>query len=149
MRSTTHGSAVLALMTWAIISTAGSAAATGFTINWELPAKASSFGVALGDVDDDGDVDAYIADFDNQDTLWLNDGTGQLTDSGQTLDSGRGSAPLFALLDNDLYLDLFLARHLSASRVWLNDGTGMLSDSGQAVGLGAEPGRRRGRQPRR
>ena len=40
--------------------------------------------VALGDVDGDGDLDAFVAnDYDNR--IWLNDGSGNFTDSGQQL----------------------------------------------------------------
>ena len=136
MTASSRGIAVTSALAAMLAVSAAPAGATGFTVNWELPPRASSFGVALGDVDGDGDVDAYVADFDGPDTLWHNDGSGHFTDSGQALDSGRGSMPVLALLDNDLYLDLFLARHLSASRVWLNDGTGVLGDSAQSIGLG-------------
>lgn len=98
-----------------------------FTLGWELDKGASSFGVALGDVELDGDLDIYIADLDGEDRLWLNDGTGHFTDSGQTLDSGRGTYPILAPLDGDLFPDLWLARLLSTSGVYLNDGAGLLT----------------------
>ena len=45
--------------------------------------------VALGDVDGDGDLDAFLANGRNEDvvpnTVWLNDGTGRFHDSGQRL----------------------------------------------------------------
>ena len=52
-----------------------------------------STGAELGDVDDDGDLDAFVADggwLGNQPgKVWLNDGNGTFTDSGQAL----GSSP--------------------------------------------------------
>ena len=98
-----------------------------FTLGWELDPGASSFGVALGDVDLDGDLDIYIADLDGPDRLWLNDGSGTFTDSGQVLEAGRSTFPILAPLDGDLFPDLWLARLLSTSATYLNDGTGLLT----------------------
>ncbi|MGE0641620.1 MAG: FG-GAP repeat domain-containing protein [Thermoanaerobaculia bacterium] len=111
-------------------------AGTGFVLGWNLPVGAEHHWVALGDVDGDLDVDAYVTEFYGPDTLWLNDGDGNFSRSGQTLDSGYGSCALLARLDNNSSLDLFLVRHLSDSRVWTNDGSGILTDSGQSLGAG-------------
>ena len=41
--------------------------------------------VPLGDVDNDGDLDIYFANYQARDELWLNDGTGTFSKSSQTL----------------------------------------------------------------
>lgn len=123
---------------WSILlllaASTGISQTADFTAGWQEQGRAASFGIAVGDVDGDGDADAYVADFDGMDTLWLNDGSGNLTDSGQSLDTGRGSFPILGLIDGDLYLDVWLARHLQTNRVWLNDTSGLFTDSGQALG---------------
>jgi len=100
--------------------------------------------VALGDVDNDGDLDAA---FNNGTTtrfgtgptqLWLNDGTGFFTDATATnLPVANVSQPMdtnFGDIDNDLDLDLIVSsRSVSTTRVLFNDGTGVFS-------LGTWPG---------
>ena len=44
-----------------------------------------SYGVDLADVDGDGDVDAFVANYNDYNKVWLNDGSGNFTDSGQSL----------------------------------------------------------------
>ena len=56
--------------------------------------------------------------------VWINDGTGKFSDSGQSL--GNSNAVRLALgdLDGDGDLDAFVANHTNqANKVWLNDGT--------------------------
>jgi len=125
-----------ATLALAAATTAAVPAGTGFLLGWSLPEGSSSHGVALGDLDADGDVDAYVTDFFAPDTLWLNDGSGQFSRSPQVLDSGYGACALLAPLDNNGSLDLFLGRHLSTNRVWFNDGAGTLTDSAQSIGSG-------------
>lgn len=115
-------------------ATAGLSAGNGFLPGWNLPEGSDSHSVALGDLDGDGDVDAYVTEFYAPDTLWLNDGSGQFARSPQVFDAGYGSCALLGTLDSNGSLDLFLGRHLSTNRVWLNDGTGVLTDSHQAIG---------------
>ncbi|MGD1994311.1 MAG: FG-GAP-like repeat-containing protein [Anaerolineae bacterium] len=47
--------------------------------------------VRLGDLDRDGDLDAFVGNtrFVNPDGVWFNDGHGQFTDSGQRLGDGQ------------------------------------------------------------
>ena len=109
--------------------------AVDFVIGWELPKGATSYGVALGDVDGDSDVDAIIANLDGNDTLWLNDSTAGFVDSGQLIGTGGLSTrPWLGLLDNDLLPDLWISRLFAGNAVWMNDGTGVFSDSGQSLG---------------
>ena len=114
-----------------MLPTAASAG-TGFLQGWNLPEGADSHWVALGDVDGDFDIDAYVTEFYGPDVLWLNDGDGLFSRSAQVLDSGYGSCALLAPLDNNGSLDLWLARHLASNRVWFNDGAGTLADSSEA-----------------
>jgi len=104
-----------------------------FTDSGQALGSSDSRGVALGDIDSDGDLDAFVTQYIDNDTVWLNDGLGAFSDSGQALVSG-GSIGGVALgdLDSDGDLDAFLIG-LGANTVWFNDG-GTFTDSGQALG---------------
>jgi hypothetical protein len=99
--------------------------------------------VALGDLDGDGDLDAFVAhgptgDSGGLDAVWLNDGRGQFVDSGQQLsdpasDGDNSLAVDLGDLDGDSDLDAYVGNE-GADKVWLNDGAGRFAGSGQALG---------------
>jgi hypothetical protein len=95
----------------------------------------SYFGGALGDVDGDGDLDAYLTGGSSPDKVWLNDGDGNFADSGQNLGLSSPYSWDIALgdLDGDNDLDAFVV-NTSTNKVWLNDGSGTFTDSGQNLG---------------
>jgi hypothetical protein len=78
--------------------------------------------VALGDVDLDGDLDAVAANEDIGGVVWLNNGTGQFTDSGQRL--SQGEIVSLADLDSDGALDVLIGSRSGSLRVWWNDRRG-------------------------
>ncbi len=91
-----------------------------------------SHDVALGDLDGDGDLDAFLAD--SPCVVWLNDGAGNFTDSGQILPSpAYADVVELADLDGDGDLDTFMASESFNTRIWLNDGAGIFSDTGQGL----------------
>ena len=85
----------------------------------------TSTAVALGDVDGDGDLDAFVAN-DGANKVWRNDGTGTFSDSGQSLGSSVSAGVALGDVDSDGDLDAFVANfgyghgHGEANRVWLN-----------------------------
>jgi len=81
-----------------------------------------SWQVALGDVDGDGDLDAVAANFDAGAIVWINDGDGRFTDSGQRL--ARGVYVALADFDGDGALDVLLGSWDVPASVWWNDGRG-------------------------
>lgn len=96
-----------------------------------------SSSVALGDLDGDGDADAVVGNFGNNgagNTVWLNNGEGRFTDSGQSLGNSLTTAVKLGDLDGDGDLDIFEGNNRQGNKVWFNDGTGKFSDSGQNLG---------------
>ncbi len=95
-----------------------------------------SFGIALGDVDDDGDLDAFVANTIQQpNKVWLNNGSGIFTDSGQNLGNSYSFGVALSDVDNDGDIDAVVANAMGrANKVWLNNGSGIFKDSGQNLG---------------
>ncbi|MEM7393403.1 MAG: FG-GAP-like repeat-containing protein, partial [Verrucomicrobiota bacterium] len=94
----------------------------------------------------DGDLDIFLTNEGPEpNTVWLNDGTGMFTDSGQSLGFEHSQSVSLGDLDGDGDLDAFVAQDANhPARVWENDGAGTFSDSGQTLagpdGLGCEVG---------
>jgi len=100
---------------------------------------ATTFQVALGDLDGDGDLDAVFANQGIHDSrVLLNDGMGLFEYTDQRL-TGQGHGVGVGDLDGDGDLDLFITcAHFSnrgrPSRVYFNDGTGTFTESAQDLG---------------
>ncbi|MHC4499419.1 MAG: FG-GAP-like repeat-containing protein, partial [Planctomycetota bacterium] len=110
--------------------------AVTFTDSGQLLNGESVFGVALGDVDSDGDLDAFTTstDTDSANTLWLyNAATNEFYDSGQSLGNERSAGVALGDIDSDGYLDAFVGMTNSPDTVWVNDGSGTFSNSGQTL----------------
>jgi formylglycine-generating enzyme required for sulfatase activity len=109
------------------------------------PASIHIHGLALGDVDGDGDLDAFMAIASGDpNEVWLNDGAGTFSDSGQRLPGSLGHGVSLGDLDGDGDLDAFVTHgdpwRGSSDTVWLNDGgvqggtPGTFTDSGLRLG---------------
>jgi len=104
----------------------------GFADSTQSLGARSSLWAELGDLDGDGDLDAFVAN-DGANTVWLNDGSGYFTDSGQSLGNAYTTSVALGDLDGDGDLDAFVMNH-GPNKIWLNDGNGIFSDSGQTLG---------------
>ena len=104
-----------------------------------------SVGVALGDLDRDGDLDAFVAVDDEKGLIgakvYFNDGRSGFTDSGQNLGNLRNMDVALADFDMDGDLDAVMANCCNqGNTLWLNDGKGRFTDSGRSVGTGDASG---------
>jgi len=93
----------------------------------------NSYGITLGDTDNDGDLDIVVSDSHTE--LHLNDGFGNFTESGQDLGFAPHSLNLCDL-DNDGDLDLFGSGPSNPAYVQFNN-AGVFTDSGQSIGSGS------------
>jgi hypothetical protein len=97
-------------------------------------------GVGLADFDEDGDLDAFITCHQSSlpSKVYLNDGTGLLTDSGQEFGDAHLSGVELHLFDlnGDGHLDVHVSYYSGTGvpdHVYLNDGRASFSDSGLAL----------------
>ena len=100
-----------------------------------------TFGLAIADVDSDGDNDLFIANYIGPSRLWLNDGDGLFTDSTQRFEAStdqRAHDVAAADFNGDSHPDIFLVCHDAPSRVFLNDGSGKFVDSRQDIGAAGD-----------
>jgi uncharacterized repeat protein (TIGR01451 family) len=101
--------------------------------------------VILGDVDADGDLDAFSAAFgtmqpqDIASKLWINDGAANFSESAQTFAGIFGGPAAMGDFDGDGDLDVTTTyfqqnSNIFGARIWWNDGHGQFTDSGQHLG---------------
>ena len=94
-----------------------------------------STGVALGDLDNDGDVDAFVTNNGEANRVWLNNGDGTFYSVG-SLGSSYSTGVALGDLDNDGDLDAFVVNinfdtnnPTAFNIIWLNDGSGNFTNN--------------------
>ena len=87
--------------------------------------------LAVADLNGDTFPDIFETVQNDADRVWINDGMGSFSDSGQNLSVGPGFAVALGDLDNDNDLDAFIAQDGMPNQIWLNDGDGNFSLSAQ------------------
>jgi hypothetical protein len=98
--------------------------------NWPFSIGPQTYAVALGDLDGDGDLDAFLANGENEvpvpNTVWLNDGTGNFHNSGQQIGERESRLVVLADMDGDGLLDALVANTGDIS-LYLNRGQGVFT----------------------
>ncbi len=81
-------------------------------------------GVSLGDLDGDGDLDAFLLtskwETNSPSTIWENDGKGNFSDSSLQLGNDESQGVALGDLNGDGLLDAFVANRTTPSRVYFN-----------------------------
>jgi len=98
--------------------------------------NSSGTDVASGDLDNDGDLDLFMTRSNElASEVWLNDGAGNFSNSGQLIGSSNASYVVLGDLDGDGDLDAFITNEGNQpNTVWWNDGAANFTNSGQALG---------------
>ena len=96
----------------------------------ELTPK-TSFGIDIGDLDNDGDLDLFISPTDASDEVWLNNGAGYFEKSDQTFSPNSGLTCVELVdIDNDNDLDA-VRGNPGVDQLFINDGNGTFQHSEQ------------------
>ncbi|MCB0164819.1 MAG: VCBS repeat-containing protein [Anaerolineae bacterium] len=110
-----------------------------FTDSRQTLGNSSTYGVSLGDLDGDRDLDVFAANggpfVDQPNQIWLNDGTGIFTNPYPGLGNASSTGVALGDLNDDGYLDAFVINGgTQPNEVWFNSGDGHFTDSGQRLG---------------
>ncbi len=109
-----------------------------FTKSVQTLGNTRSFGIAIADIDLDGDNDIFMANYIGPSQLWLNDGDGAFSASPQNFNISEVHDVGIRDLNGDTYPDIFLISHASPSKVYFNNRNGTFTASGQNIGSGAD-----------
>jgi len=96
----------------------------------------ATYALALGDVDNDGDIDIVAANKNQTNKLYLNRGAGKFdasgTDIGEEIDAS--SSVVLVDTDSDGDLDLVVGNENQTNKLYLNEGGGQFSSVGIVLG---------------
>jgi hypothetical protein len=80
--------------------------------------------IVLGDLDGDGDLDVVAGNYNDNNRVYLNDGSGSFTVQDLSTDSNSTTSIVIGDLDRDGDLDVVAGNESQINRIYLNDGAG-------------------------
>lgn len=105
-------------------------------------------GACIADVDGDGDLDIFVANFGQTNNLFLNDGKGIFKNStkasGLFNDGVQSFGCAFGDVDEDGDLDLYITNAESYNNLYINNGKGVFTDVTEKAGVKGDKGQGRG-----
>ncbi|MGN7612997.1 FG-GAP-like repeat-containing protein, partial [Magnetococcales bacterium HHB-1] len=91
--------------------------------------NSSSRAIALEDLNGDNQIDAFIANNPEGNTVWLSNNQNTLIDSGQSLGNSDSRGLALGDIDGNNTIDAIIANYNAGNKIWLNDGQGQFSDN--------------------
>ena len=90
------------------------------------PSYNYSSGVALGDLDGDGNLDAFVVKLGLENEIYTNDGSGVFSNAPATSATNDSRGVALGDLDGDGYLDAFVVNRSTSqqNQIYTNDGSG-------------------------
>ena len=85
----------------------------------------SSYGCTAADIDNDGDIDLFVSNYNENNFLYLNNGDGtftKVTSGSIVTDGGKSVGCAFGDYDNDGFVDLYVANRDQANFLYHNNG---------------------------
>merc|ERR1740121_1142441 len=123
---------------------------TDVSVTAGLNDMGSGQGACFADIDGDGDLDLFVANFGETDIMYLNDGNGVFADvtatAGVQSDGVNGFGCVFADFDEDGDMDLYVSNDGALNKLFVNNGQGIFADRTAEAGAGATIGGGRGVQ---
>ncbi|MBN2330686.1 MAG: VCBS repeat-containing protein [Candidatus Aenigmarchaeota archaeon] len=86
--------------------------------------SSSTWSLAVADLDNDGYLDYIAGNFNQQNSIYMNNGLGSFTNTENSDESDATYSIAAADLNNDGYIDYIAGNYGQPNRVYLNDGSG-------------------------